>query len=56
MLGGKAFVNGIYDGSNQNRPKADLQLDLSEVDIQKRRKLLIPLKNLLRLHLLVMET
>lgn len=38
MLGGKAFVNGIYDGSNQNRPKADLQLDLSEVDIQKTAK------------------
>ena len=34
MLGGKAFVNGVYDGSNQKRPKADLQLDLSEIDIQ----------------------
>jgi len=34
MLGGKAFVNGVYDGSNQKCPKADLQLDLSEVDIQ----------------------
>jgi uncharacterized protein involved in outer membrane biogenesis len=34
MLGGKAFVNGVYDDSNVKRPKADLQLDLSEVDIQ----------------------
>ena len=34
MLGGKAFVNGVYDDSNVKRPKADLQLDLSEIDIQ----------------------
>lgn len=34
MLGGKAFVNGVYDDSNVKRPKADMQLDLSEIDIQ----------------------
>lgn len=34
MLGGKAFVNGLYSGADINCPKADLQLDLSEIDIQ----------------------
>ncbi len=34
MLGGNAFCSGLYDGSNANSPKVDLQLDLTNIDIQ----------------------
>ena len=33
-LGGKVFASGVYDASDINRPGLDLQLDLSQVDIQ----------------------
>ncbi|MBR4264773.1 MAG: AsmA family protein [Bacteroidales bacterium] len=46
MLGGKAFVNGLYNGANQNRPSADLQLDLSEIDIQTTAKTFNTVKDL----------
>lgn len=34
MLGGNVFCSGLYDGSDINVPKLDLQLDLSGIDIQ----------------------
>ena len=34
MLGGNAFCSGLYDGGNPNSPKVDLQLDLTNIDIQ----------------------
>ena len=33
-LGGKVFASGVYDAADINRPGLDLQLDLSQVDIQ----------------------
>ncbi len=35
MLGGNVFCSGLYNGANINRPQVDLQLDLSNIDIQK---------------------
>ena len=34
MLGGNTLCSGLYDGSNANKPKVDLQLDLTNIDIQ----------------------
>ena len=34
MLGGNVFANGKYDAADINCPKVDMQLDLSNVDIQ----------------------
>ncbi len=34
MLGGNTLCSGLYDGSNVNNPKVDLQLDLNNIDIQ----------------------
>ncbi len=34
MLGGNTLCSGLYDGSNANKPKVDLQLDLNNIDIQ----------------------
>ncbi len=33
-LGGKVFASGVYNAADINRPGLDLQLDLSQVDIQ----------------------
>ena len=34
MLGGNTLCSGFYDGSNASKPKVDLQLDLTNIDIQ----------------------
>lgn len=34
MLGGNTLCSGLYDGSNANKPKLDLQLDLNNISIQ----------------------
>ena len=34
MLGGNVFANGKYDAADLNCPKVDMQLDLSNIDIQ----------------------
>ncbi|MCQ2973563.1 MAG: AsmA family protein [Bacteroidales bacterium] len=34
MLGGKVFASGVYDAGDIMRPLVDLQLDLSQVDVQ----------------------
>ena len=34
MLGGNTLCSGLYDGSNANHPKVDLQLDLNNISIQ----------------------
>ncbi len=34
MLGGNVFCSGMYNGANISKPQVDLQLDLSNIDIQ----------------------